>query len=117
MGVDDSDVEGTAGDVISRPLHLHDVVANFGRVISAQNRPVLLTLSLHLHSKGALGSPDSDGKLSRSGAFGFAYKSALVSRENAVFHARSGHSDLGRVGRAGGAECAGYVAHDSTQAL
>ena len=76
--VHDSHVEGASGHVIAGPLDLHDVVADFRRVVATENRSVLLTFPLHFHSKGALGSSDAYCQLSRAGAFRFADESALI---------------------------------------
>ena len=105
--VHDSHVEGASGHVIAGPLDLHDVVADFRRVVATENRSVLLTFPLHFHSKGALGSSDADCQLSRAGAFRLANESALIRGENAVFYSGTRDSHFGRIRGAGYSENVG----------
>ena len=105
------DVEGRAGHVLARPLHIDLIVARLDRVVLARNGSVLGILALHLDAKGGLGSAHAHRELTGAGALRVAHELGAVAREHAVADARSDDATLGGVGRSGDADDEGRTGH------
>ena len=51
LGVDDGDGERAAGDMVARPLDVQHVLADLGRVVAAEDRPVACLVLRHFHTE------------------------------------------------------------------